>query len=60
MNLAALEDLVRLRVELAKLHGPVGRDNTAENPDTARAWEALEQVIIEKTIKFLMHSRHTL
>ena len=48
VNLAALEDLVRLRVELAKLIGPVGRDNTAEKPDTARGLRSLEQVIIEK------------
>ncbi len=46
MNLAALDDLVRLCVELDRLrHRPA--------PDTTRAWEALEQAVIGKAIDLL-------
>ncbi len=71
VNPAALDDLVRLCVELDRLrHHPRGGDGTgpaggdgsdagqgAPGPDTARAWEALERAIIGKTINFLLHSR---
>ena len=70
VNPAALEDLVRLCVQLDRLrhHPRTGPDDTgtggtdgdgggqdASAPDTARAWEALERAIIGKTIDFLIH-----
>ena len=82
VNPAALEDLVRLCVDLDRLRhragvdggdgatqddsGDAGTGSTgsgtggtgagAPGPDTTRAWEALEQAIIGKTIVFLLHS----
>jgi len=68
VNPAALDDLVRLCVELDRLrhhprtgtdgasHGDTGGGD-APGPDTTLAWEALEQAIIGKTMTFLMHSR---
>ena len=63
VNLAALEDLVRLCTELGKLrHGSgdadagTGDERGAPGPDTGLAWEALEQAIIGKTTNFLLHS----
>ena len=73
VNPDALDGLVRLCVELARLHdahanstaGPQdGSADTGEadsqaasgavpGPDTARAWEALEQAIIEKAVDLL-------
>ncbi len=62
VNPAALEDLVRLCVQLDRLryHSRPGQDGTgdgdggdgqaAPGPDTARAWEALEQAIIGKAV----------
>jgi hypothetical protein len=53
VNPAALDDLVRLCVELDRLrHRPA--------PDTTHAWEALEQAVIGKTMFVLMHSVVTL
>jgi hypothetical protein len=58
VNPAALEDLVRLCVELDRLRHRAGdSDPGAPAPDTTRAWAALEQAIIGKTIIFLPHSR---
>ena len=70
VNPAALDDLVRLCVELDRLHhhprtgdgsdgadGGEGGSQGTPGPDTARAWEALERAIIGKTMDFLMHSR---
>jgi len=51
VNVAALEDLVRLCTEL-DWH----RRQEQPGPDTGPAWEALEQAIIGKTIDFLLHS----
>ena len=67
VNPDALEDLVRLCVQLDKLrrHGTPGGDGTDDTAgagapaDTSRAWEAIEQAVIGKTIIFLMHSRST-
>ena len=68
VNPAALEDLVRLCVELDRLrhHPRTGPDDTgtggtdgdgggqdASAPDTARAWEALERAIIGKAVDLL-------
>jgi hypothetical protein len=57
VNPAALDDLVRLCVELSRLHRPDGADDdggpAAPAPDTARAWEALEQAIIGKAVDLL-------
>ncbi len=69
VNPAALEELVRLCVDLDRLrhHGATatssgsgsaaggGRDAPGE--DTTRAWDALEQAIIGKTMIVLLHSR---
>ena len=72
VNPDALEDLVRLCVHLDKLrhHGSgstspdgTGPNNTgqgAPGPDTTRAWEALEQAIIDKTMILLLRSRSVL
>jgi hypothetical protein len=71
VNPAALEDLVRLCVELDRLrhHPSAGHGDTgdgggtggdcgqgAPGADTALAWEALERAIIGKTIFLLLHS----
>ena len=64
VNPAALEDLVRLCVELDRLgHHPHmgstdGTDGTSDGqgapaPDTTQAWEALEQAIIGKAVDLL-------
>ena len=50
VNPAALDDLVRLCVELDRLrhrHGPAQAEPEA---DTARAWEALEQAVIGQAV----------
>ncbi len=75
VNPAALEDLVRLCVQLDRLrHHGTGDDGTASTgtdgdgretqaapgQDTARAWEAIEQAIIGKTTILLLHSRSAL
>ena len=53
VNPAALDDLVRLCVELDRLrHHPAPAQATPE-PDTTRAWEALEQAVIGKAIDLL-------
>jgi hypothetical protein len=54
LNVDALEDLVRLCVELDRLR----RDGQAR-PDTTQAWAALEQAVIGKTINFLLRSRYS-
>ena len=75
INVAVLEDLVRLCVQLAG-HGPgrcaPGEDDTAPGaeetsrhgtgpqPPTGRGREALEQAIIGKTMNLLMHSRYVI
>ena len=51
VNVDALEDLVRLCVELDRLR----RDGRAR-PDTTAAWAALEQAVIGKTAILLLHS----
>ena len=66
VNLAALDDLVRLCVQLDKLRhncgpggggdGPAAPGPPAPGPDTARGWEALEQAIIGQAIILLMYS----
>jgi len=67
VNPGALQDLVRLCVQLDKLrrHGTPdsdGADGTGDTAgagapaDTSRAWEAIEQAVIGKTIIFLLHS----
>ena len=66
VNPAALEDLVRLCVELDRLHHHAGTGSDADGtaasgqstpgPDTARAWEAIEHAIIGKTTILLLHS----
>src|SRR6266849_92686 len=56
VNPAALDDLVRLCVELAHLHRPDGADDAgraAPGPDTTRAWDALEQAVIGKAVDLL-------
>jgi len=61
VNPAALEDLVRLSVQLDKLrHGTPGTstegvdgEGAGAAPDTTRAWEALEQAIIGKAVDLL-------
>jgi hypothetical protein len=60
VNVAALEDLVRLCAELGKLrHGGDGADAGADRepgapgPDTTRAGEALEQAIIGTAVDLL-------
>ncbi len=51
VNPAALDHLVRLCVELDRLrHHPA---EATPEPDTARAWEALEQAVIGKAIDLL-------
>jgi hypothetical protein len=57
VNPAALDDLVRLCVQLDKLHrhhgagSDSGQDTPA--PDNTRAWEALEQAIIGQAVDLL-------
>ena len=54
VNPAALDDLVRLCVNLDRLrHHSGGDDTSAPAPDTTRAWEALEQAIIGKAVDLL-------
>ena len=57
INPAVLDDLVRLCVELDRLHHHDGADDGSEQAtstsDTARAWEALEQAIIGKAVDLL-------
>jgi hypothetical protein len=65
VNPAALDDLVRLCVELSCLHrdgagdgdpvapGPGEGGSADPGPDTTRAWEALEQAIIGKAVDLL-------
>ena len=64
VNPAALEDLVRLCVQLDRLrhHARTGQDDTgtggdrgqdAPGPGTTRAWDALEQAIIGKAVDLL-------
>src|SRR5215469_67032 len=57
INAAALEDLVRLAIELGKLRysaADTGAGGAGEpRPDTTRAWEALEQAIIGKAVDLL-------
>ena len=51
VNPAALDDLVRLCVELENLrHHPA---QATPGPDTTRAWEALEQAVIGKAVDLL-------
>ena len=60
VNAAALEDLVRLCVELDWRRGGDGdADAATPGPDTGPTWEALEQAIIGKTINFLLRSRYS-
>ena len=54
VNPAALDDLVRLCVELDRLHYRAGDGGQgAPAPDTARAWEALERAVIGKAVDLL-------
>ena len=53
VNPAALDDLVRLCVQLDRLHHHAGDSDDASSApaaDTTRAWEALEQAIIGKAV----------
>ncbi len=66
VNPAALDDLVRLCVELDRLRHHTGTgtgdgdgdgegdgDGSVPGPDTTRAWEALEQAVIGKAVDLL-------
>ena len=55
VNVAALEDLVRLCVELDRLRrdGQTQPDTTQTRPDTTQAWAALEQAVIGKAVDLL-------
>jgi len=59
VNPVALEDLIRLCVQLNELRrhvagvGGTGDGPPASAPDTTRAWEALEQAVIGKTVDLL-------
>src|SRR6266851_2239070 len=61
VNPDALDGLVRLCVELARLHdahanstaGPQDGTGAVAGPDTTRAWEALEQAVIGKAVDLL-------
>jgi hypothetical protein len=55
VNPAALDDLVRLCVQLDRLrhHHGADDDKSMPTPDTSRAWEALEQAIIGKAVDLL-------
>ena len=61
VNVGALEDLVRLCVELDRLRrdGQARSDTTQVRSDTTQAWAALEQAVIGKTINFLLRSRYS-
>ena len=50
VNPAALDDMVRLCVELDRLRHRAAPAQTTPEPDTARAWEALEQAVIGKAV----------
>ena len=72
VNYAVMDDLVRLCIQLDRLRhhpgsqdagqdgtgtgGDSGEAQTAPDPDTTRAWEALEQAIVGKTMILLLHS----
>ena len=58
VNAAALEDLVRLCMEVGRLR--CGQDAGESGRDTRPAWEALEQAIVGKARILLMHSRSLL
>ena len=53
VNPAALDDLVRLCVELDRLHHHADDAKSVPAPDTTLAWEALEQAIIGKAVDLL-------
>ncbi len=54
VNPAALDDLMRLCVELDKLHrGASDGSGSAPARDTSRAWEALEQAVIGKAVELV-------
>ncbi len=65
VNPAALEDLIRLCVQLHRLRDPGTSDGTGDGsgtggegrpvpaPDTTRAWAALEQAVIGKAVDLL-------
>jgi hypothetical protein len=53
VNPDALDGLVRLCVELDRLRHRAASAQAAPEPDTARAWEALEQAVIGKAIDLL-------
>src|SRR5207244_4653774 len=54
VNVDALEDLVRLCVELDRLRRADDGDGPAEPaPDTTAAWAALEQAVIGKAVDLL-------
>ena len=60
VNIDALEDLIRLCVELDRLRRAGGdaadRPDTTAAADTMAAWAALEQAVIGKTMFVLLHS----
>jgi len=53
VNPAALDDLVRLCVQMDKLRHHNTDGQGAPRPDTTRAWEALEQAVIGKAVDLL-------
>ena len=53
VNPAALDDLVRLCVQLHKLRNGNGNGTEQPAPDTTRAWAALEQAVIGKAVDLL-------
>ncbi len=57
VNPAALDDLMRLCVELDRLHRSAsdegGSGTSAPARDTSRAWEALEQAVIGKAVELV-------
>src|SRR5262249_52267330 len=55
VNLDALDDLVRLCVQLDELRRSAGEDagQAAPAPDSTRAWEALERAVIGKAVDLL-------
>ena len=60
VNPAALEDMVRLCAQLGKLRHGAPAPGGAEGQvpaDTTRAWEAIEQAIVGKTMNLLLHSQ---
>jgi hypothetical protein len=58
VNVGALEDLIRLCVELDRLRrdGQARSDTSQARSDTTQAWAALEQAVIGKTMILLLHS----